>query len=433
MKPIVIECPSCGAVLPPRDAENHVTCEYCDIEFELEKAKSIRDEDGQELDPFELLRTLAAVQMEVVGDLLEDENVPLAQLGRFLLKVAFVGIMLGALFWSIADKAENWEKEVWEKEVSPGLEDGVAWPLRSGWGFRANLDGPVGRGEEASFVGLFEYMPGNKSEVVLISMRLSNLKENWRIPVEVTRDSWYLNSFVEIVDAEIYLMGADATIQRISRESGQRMKFQKLTDVVTNLCRHESGIVVVQKDEQHQLLDPKDWSFSPVSLPPGCEKSRSNEARKTENRDLRPKVPGLSFFRVHQEDDLAVAVGYKHPGTALPMAVGFRPSTAEILWTEPISGAPADQIEEQGSGMFNAEAVSGSVFYSFSKQMENKITLVARNAETGALLWEEALPPKTSTFAESIRVMGDFLILEVSQAVYVLETKTGKLTGRLGG
>jgi outer membrane protein assembly factor BamB len=115
------------------------------------------------------------------------------------------------------------------------------------------------------------------------------------------------------------------------------------------------------------------------------------------------------------------------------MAVGFRPSTAEILWTEPISGAPADQIKEKGSGMFTAEAVSGSVFYSFSQQMENKHTLVARNAETGALLWEETLPPSPSMLAESIRVMGDHLILEASSNVYVFEIKTGKITGKLGG
>jgi hypothetical protein len=423
MKPIVIECPSCGAILPPRDAENHVTCEYCDLEFELEKAKSIRDEDGQQLDPFELLRTLAAVQMEVVGDLLEAENVPPALLGRILLKVAFVGIMLGALIWSFADKAE--------KKLS-GLEDGVAWPLRSGWALRANLDGPVGRGEEASFVGLFQNMSDSDRPAFLVSMRLSDLKENWRVPVQSKRDDWYQSTFVEIVDAEIYLMGSDATIQRLSSESGRRIKSQNLTDVATNLCWHESGIVVVQKDEQHQLLAPKDWTFSPVSLPPGCEKSRSDEARKTKNRDLRPKVPGLSFFRVHQENDLAVAVGYKHPGTALPMAVGFHPSTAEILWTEPISGAPADQIKEKGSGMFTAEALSDSVFYSFSQQMENKATVVGRNAETGALLWEETLPPSPSTLAESIRVMGDHLILEAISVVYVLETKTGKLTGKLG-
>jgi hypothetical protein len=423
MKPIVIECPSCGAVLPPRDAENHVTCEYCDTEFELEKAKSIRDEDGQQLDPFELLRTLAAVQMEVVGELLDDETVPPALLGRILLKVAFVGIMLGALIWTLAPKLE--------KKFS-GLEDGVAWPLRSGWSLRANFDGPVGRGEETSFVGLFQDMSDSDRPAFLISMRLSDLKENWRVPVQAKRDDWFQSTFVEVVDAELYLMGSDATIQRLSGESGRRIKSQKLTDVATNLCWHESGIVIVQKDEQHQLLDPKDWTFSPVSLPLGCEKFHANEARKTENRDLRPDVPGLSFFRVHQENDLAVAVGYKHPGTALPMAVGFRPSTAEILWTEPISGAPAEQIKEKGSGMFTAEALSGSVFYSFSQQMESKVTVVARNAETGALLWEETLPPSPSTLAESIRVMGDYLLFKATSGFYVLETKTGKLTGKLG-
>ncbi len=96
------------------------------------------------------------------------------------------------------------------------------------------------------------------------------------------------------------------------------------------------------------------------------------------------------------------------------------------------SVAPAAQIKEKGSGLFTAEAVSGSVFYSFSQQMESKVTVVARNAETGALLWEETLPPSPSTLAESIRVMGDSLILEATSAVYVLETKTGKLTGKLG-
>lgn len=429
MKPIVIECPSCGAVLPPRDAENHVTCEYCDVEFELEKSKSIRDEDGLQLDPFELLRTLAIVQMEVVSEVLEGEKLSPAQMWRRVLKVAFVGIMLGALVWSFTGKSE--------KKFS-GLESAVARPVASpvrsiNWVLRSNLDGPVGRGEEASFVGLFRNMSDSDQPAFLISMRLSDLKENWRVPVHSKRDDWYLSTFVEIVDSELYLTGADATIQHLSSESGRRIKSQKLTDVSTNLCLHESGIVVVQKDEQHQLLDPKDWTFSPVSLPPGCEKTRDREERKTEKKGLRPKVPGLSFFRVHQENDLAVAVGYKHPGTALPMAVGFRPATREILWTELISGAPADQIKSKGgSGMFTAEAVSGAVFYSFSEQIENKATVVARNAETGALLWEETLPPSLITLAESIRVMGDTLILEASSGLYLLETKTGKLIGKLG-
>jgi DNA-directed RNA polymerase subunit M/transcription elongation factor TFIIS len=46
MKLIVIECPACGAILPPKDAENQVTCEYCDTEFQLEESKPIHDHDG---------------------------------------------------------------------------------------------------------------------------------------------------------------------------------------------------------------------------------------------------------------------------------------------------------------------------------------------------------------------------------------------------
>jgi len=283
---------------------------------------------------------------------------------------------------------------------------------------------------------LFQDMASDTRPAYLISFRLEDLEENWRLPVPAVRDSWYLSTFVEVVDAEIYLATSDAKLHRVDAKTGRFLRSQQLSDVSTNICRHPDGYVVVQKDEQHQLLNPETWTFSSIELDSACEETRITNQVERGQKLPAPEVEGLRFFRVFQEDDVAVAVGHKSPGTAQPMAVGFQPSSGSLLWTQPISSANPELVEAQGSGMFTVETLSNGVFYSTAKHVENKRTLIARGAQSGSLLWEVSVPDGYGAGGmhfESLEVLGDRLLLESSFNVFFFEKQTGELTGIMGG
>jgi hypothetical protein len=238
------------------------------------------------LDPQELLSKIAEAQHEVFREHLVQEKVKSVTPWKFILGFAIFGLAMGTIVVSLASKME--------KKMA-GLGADVAWPLRSGWSLRGNFAGPVGIGPEASFVAVYQDHGSDDSPVYLMSFRLPNLEENWRVPVVSTKDDWYQSTWVEIIDGEIYLLSSDATLRWIGRETGRLVSTQQLSDVATNLCGHSEGIVLALKDEQHQLWDPDTWTFSPTVLDPSCEKDRSVEERVGE-ADSAPRSSGAVLF-----------------------------------------------------------------------------------------------------------------------------------------
>jgi outer membrane protein assembly factor BamB len=119
----------------------------------------------------------------------------------------------------------------------------------------------------------------------------------------------------------------------------------------------------------------------------------------------------------------------------MPTAVGFRPSSGELLWTQPISGDSPELLETSGSGHRSVEMLSGGVFYSSSEHVDNVFTLVARNAETGELLWEVPVThpvDRGSPSFQSLRIMGNALLLEEFSSLFVFRKKNGDFTGFMG-
>ena len=61
---ISVDCPSCGAKLPPKQPSGSITCEYCGGTFNLSQAKKARTEAGVVVDPKELARAIVQAQRE---------------------------------------------------------------------------------------------------------------------------------------------------------------------------------------------------------------------------------------------------------------------------------------------------------------------------------------------------------------------------------
>lgn len=61
---ISVECPSCGAKLPPREPSGSISCEYCGKSFQIGQAKKAQTQAGVVVDPQELARAIVQAQQE---------------------------------------------------------------------------------------------------------------------------------------------------------------------------------------------------------------------------------------------------------------------------------------------------------------------------------------------------------------------------------
>ena len=65
MELVQVECPNCGAKLPPRAPEGVFTCQYCSASFQARDVRSARTEAGRSLDAKELARAIVEAQQEL--------------------------------------------------------------------------------------------------------------------------------------------------------------------------------------------------------------------------------------------------------------------------------------------------------------------------------------------------------------------------------
>jgi uncharacterized Zn finger protein (UPF0148 family) len=60
MQLISLDCPACGAQLPPKDPSGQLSCEYCGTSFRAVQAKAARTVAGEAIDPRQLAQMIAS-------------------------------------------------------------------------------------------------------------------------------------------------------------------------------------------------------------------------------------------------------------------------------------------------------------------------------------------------------------------------------------
>jgi hypothetical protein len=226
--------------------------------------------------------------------------------------------------------------------------------------------------------------------------------------------------------------------------TGRETRTVKLTDRAKGMCTLPGGkhVWLEMSDEKNVLFDVDAGTTSPAARPAGCPQGDpSGDCRGRLTRGAprpgcagpegAPKVNGFQAVNLIEDGDAAVALGKKHPGTALPIAVGFDPKTKSVRWQQPVVSGEEAAAESSSTSVM--DALAGGRFVVPYEMTAKVWHFTAFDAHTGQRIWDFPLqsaigpdePQGFSLSATRVYVMR-------SSSVDVYDAKTGAAIGTVG-
>jgi len=168
--------------------------------------------------------------------------------------------------------------------------------------------------------------------------------------------------------------------------TGKELKTIALTDKARRVCApsdETTKVWIEVADQQNVLVDLAAASAARGDRPASCAKIDDDEA---------PKDQGMHIRDVLKKGSNAVAIGQKSPGTPVPMAMGFDPTSYAVRWKTPIPPDPAT-----ASTSHPATNISADTFFATYELNDRKGShLVAIDLVTGKRRWDTFLPRSES-------------------------------------
>ncbi len=122
-----------------------------------------------------------------------------------------------------------------------------------------------------------------------------------------------------------------------------------------------------------------------------------------------------------------IAVGYKTPGTAVPMLAKVEDGKATWTTEIPAQDPLVSRFEEK---LFAMSADAAFALYTTSNPAATRLT--AFSIATGKRLWDRAIPTPTGFVPESLSITGDVVMLASWQYLYAYSVVDGRDRFRVG-
>ena len=101
--------------------------------------------------------------------------------------------------------------------------------------------------------------------------------------------------------------------------------------------------------------------------------------------DRVPQSPALAGFEATRAfvagDPSGVATGHKTPGSEVPMALGFDPTTQALRWSGGIADVDPALVEPSGRGLSQAVLLAGKVIAAYGLR-DHSAKVIARDARS---------------------------------------------------
>ncbi len=306
------------------------------------------------------------------------------------------------------------------------------------------LPAPVGAGTVEGFVGRIR-MRGDDT-LWIAAFEGSKLGQVWKIGPLGTYSEGYQSTFVSVVGREVVVTDFRTNVHVYDLSSGHELRSIKLTDRAKSMCPAVDGkplVWIEVADEKNVLVDVDAGRVTAAaSRPTWCPDGRalSNDCRGWLRRgpqriecrgpELAPKVSGVEATNVVEEGDVAVALGRKHPGTAVPLAVGFDPKTKTVHWQKPAASGDPASVAEASTTM---DALADGRFVTPYQLTSRGWHLTALDARSGQRLWDVPLQPLIGADEpQGFTLSGSRVYVLRSASVEVYDAKSGTLVDVVG-
>jgi hypothetical protein len=251
-----------------------------------------------------------------------------------------------------------------------------------------------------------------------------------------------------LAEETVLLADELGTLNAFSRANGTRSWTAPMGERAQGFCKGRPGHVVVRTADRRNLeVALATGQLAPLGNVDPCLPVWSSEGIFGHVEGLRrfdhthhvefPEVDGVEIEQVLQREGGAVAVGIgqKRPGTPVPMAVGFTPSTKRVLWTTPVPGS-----DPLATGSFRPEegvTLSGDrlIAIYIRTGAEQGGRLVCRDLAEGSLIWEVPLRPleETPQTDSSVVASDRHVFVADFDGIQVFDLATGAFQRRIGG
>ena len=419
---VSLDCPNCGAKLPPREDTGRTRCDYCGATFETARATH------HPYGPTTARQTSRAPLALALG-------ITFAMVG-----IGFVTFLGAAPSGPMAvHSAQPFDVNAAPPQVIAAAPPPS--PSRFGWDDNGGPPTVVVLGGKEHVIGRIRDRTDGADALNIAVFAADTGAERYRVGPLGSYSDGYRATHFAVVDGRLVVTDFRSTMKIVDLATGAVQKEVALTDRAEQLClTSEAGdtpqLFLSQVDRRDFRVDAAAAALHEAKPPKDCEDLRwygrdgDPRAKRSDRLKRAPKVDGFEAQAVHLSGDLAVARGVKSPGTAYPMAVGFDPKTHAVRWKTAVASVDLASVRERDNAQDGLAAGRYVATYGEGQELWH---LTAFDAQTGARLWDHKL---RSVFAvdwlQGFAVTETYVYLVRMSSLEVHDAATGALVATIG-
>lgn len=236
-----------------------------------------------------------------------------------------------------------------------------------------------------------------------------------------------------VAGGRVVLTDAGNTAQVVDLATGRAVARVQLSDRAASVCASAAGGIWIEvADERHVLLDPATGRATVGARPEDCVPTRSGTPYDCGHGNARPRarcvdpravaVAGMeSRTAVAGPDGTFVALGFRRPGTRVPMVAATGPRG--VLWQRPV---PRDDALQASEGKPDAFDVAGGGVFVAYRRRDRSVRVVGIDAATGGTLWESGAPRSDGSAPTTLTVGRERVYLPHWTWLDVFDRATGE-------
>ena len=242
-----------------------------------------------------------------------------------------------------------------------------------------------------------------------------------------------------LVGQAVLVQTHGATIRAVDSKNGSLLWETVLDEKPTKICGGYNSVASVRTADNRQyrisIVDGKVGRLGGVvkSGDPCARVASSDRMQQPHlvydksNFGPKVKVEGMSLkfaFR-HVRAKRWIGVGYKSPGTRIPMLAVYQPESNETFWKSAIPESDAiSYTQEVNEPYVDADRDLVVILYHKGSVSDGNYRLGAFDVESGRRLWDRAMPDAEKRYS-GVSLSPTHVLAATYYGVDVLDRKTG--------
>jgi hypothetical protein len=266
-------------------------------------------------------------------------------------------------------------------------------------------------------------------QLFVLASDSQSVTERYRVGPFGTYSEGYRATYFAVVDNTLAVSDFRGRLQLYNAQSGAPERTLELTDKVELLCPSTKAqhLYVQQVDKKRLDVDVVSGKTSSATRAPDCDSPSRPSRRRAVPKA--PQVAGTRTKNVLIDGDYGIVEAVKSPGTPHQKVVGFDPKTRKLRFEQWLAAVDKNLVNPSEG----ASALGQGRYVAVYKVGTETWHATALNPSSGDRLWDIAL---RGIFAvdsiDGLSIGEQFVYIERTSSLDVLDAKTGELKGAVG-